>query len=258
MTFAGCGAASRTRRAAGAAALLLCLLSSAGCEAPGSNRDVFVGPEYEESVKRYRIEYVLAPGDVLEVVVIDNPSVSRTSTIRPDGFITLPLLDDVKAAGLTNRELDDVLTERFSARLQKPEVSVITTQPRPAMVYVFGEVNAPVPIQHRLAPTAAQAIAYAGGFKETAARDSVIVIRLVDARLRAIRICPFASGQAAPLMALQIAQLQPDDLVFVPKSDIAQVNSWISQYINQPIQGLNTVISLYTNYKLIEFLQDDN
>src|SRR5207302_6366962 len=123
--------------------------------------------EVVQSSIRFRKEYVLAPGDQIEVVVRRVSEVSRAVFIRPDGLFSLPLLQDVPAAGLTPRELSIKLKELFSARLLDPEINVIPMQVRQPVVYVVGDVNNVVATPFRDAPTAIQAITLAGGFRRS-------------------------------------------------------------------------------------------
>jgi len=201
------------------------------------------------------------------VIVRGHPEVSRLAggnsqgvLVRADGYITLPMLNDVKAAGLTFPQFDAALTELFSKRMVDPEVTVIGTNLREPMVYVLGEVPSPKPVPLRLATTAAQAIAYAGGLKHTATKRAVALIRLTDeGRLRAYKIPVNVRGQPAPYMALHATLLQPDDLILVPETPIAQFDRWVNDYVNQPLQGINAVLAPITNFVLIrELMASDN
>lgn len=234
---------------------------------PRASGELTLDPAVVESMTRYRKQYVIAAGDRLDVIVRGHPEVSRVSSesgqgvlVRADGYITLPVLNDVKAAGLTFPQFDAALTELFSKRLVDPEVTVIGTNLREPMVYVLGEVPSPKPVPFRLATTAAQAIAYAGGLKHSATKRAVALIRLTDeGRLRAYKIPVDVRGQPAPYMALHATLLQPDDLILVPETPIAQFDRWVNDYVNQPLQGINAVLAPITNFVLIrELMASDN
>lgn len=227
------------------------------CSSTRSSHDrVDVEPEVVRSVERFRKEYVLAPGDQVEIVVRRTPEVSRTVTVRPDGFITIPLVDDVRAGGLTPRELDQNLTRLLSERLVDPDVTVIASQVRQPIVYVTGEVNnggAVVPL--RDAPTAMQAITFAGGLRRSAAAGDVAVIRLNDEGfLELITVPPLASGQPGRSMALMALVLQPDDVIFVPESGRSQFARVLDDFVNRPLAGLNALVGTYVNFELVEEL----
>lgn len=236
--------------------------SSNSIEKPSEHISVEAHPEVAFATKRYRKAYVLGPGDILKVVVLKHPDATMEVRVRPDGYITLPFLDDVKTAGLTPMELDQKLTEKLSKRLVNPEVSVIVVSPRPAMLYVIGEVPSVSAVPLREASTVLQAITLAGGFTSKSAKDSVLIIRVTDdGRLTATRINlaridqkpPYP--QEVPYIALQNIPLQADDIIFVPKTFIARVSTWINDHLNVIFTGINSVIGSYANIKLIELLE---
>jgi len=235
-------------------AVFLALLGCAGQRAHVAK--IPAPPEVVSSEARFRKEYVLVPGDQIEVAVRGVTEASRTLTIRPDGYISLPIAAEVMASGLTPRELGEKLTEVLSARLLKPEVTVIASQIRQPMVYVQGEVAAPAALPFRTAPTAMQAIASAGGFRRTAANRDVAIIRLSeDGYLQAIRVVANVGGQPGPYMALQTALLQPDDIVFVPESGRSQFGRVVDDFLNRPVQGVNALLGTYLNFKLIQIVK---
>lgn len=216
---------------------------------------VSVGPEVVKSAGRFRKEYLLAPGDQIEVLVRRVPEASRGAIIRPDGFISLPLLQDVPAAGLTPRELAEQLTKLFGARLLEPEVNVLPIQVRQAVVYVAGDVTNVVAVPFRDAPTAMQAIQLAGGLRRSAAVRDVTIIRLgEDGNLQAIMIDAAISGQPGPYMALRGAALQPDDIVFVPENGRSQVARFLDDFISRPLVAVNSVVGTFVNFRLVEQL----
>ncbi len=207
------------------------------------------------SGKRFHKEYVWSAGDQLEVIVRRVPDASRTVTVRPDGFITLPLVNDVKAAGLTATELRDALTKAFSARLITPEVTVIAVQVPPPSVYVIGEVNNNAAIPLRNAPTASAAIAYAGGFRRSAKPQDAAIIRLgEDGYFRAIPISNVAGGQPGPLIGMSDFFLMQDDIIFVPESGRSQVARFTDDFINRPLQSVGGALGIYANIRFIEYL----
>jgi polysaccharide biosynthesis/export protein len=223
----------------------------------GKVAKVPVPPETYQSLIRYRKEYVLSPGDQLEVLVRRVPEVSHTVVIRPDGNISLPLLQDVRAGGLTPRELSEKLTTLFSKRLSNPDVTVIPMQVRQSMVYVVGDINAGsgIAVPYRDAPTVMQAVTLASGFKRSASSRDVAIIRLTDdGFLRAILVGPGGSGQPGPYMAMSTVLLQPDDIVFVPESKRSQFGRFLDDFVNRPLQGVNGVLGVYTNYRLVQYV----
>lgn len=197
---------------------------------------------------KFTKEYILFAGDQVEVLVARFPEVSRTVTIRSDGMISLPMLQDVPAAGLSARELAADLSKRFSARLVNPEVTVIPTQVRQPSVFVLGDVKSPQAVPYRNAQTALQAIGMAGGFQRSGSEADVTIIRLSkDGHLEAIPINVEASGQPGPYLAFAVTQLQPDDVIFVPEHGRSQMVRFIDEVILRPAQ-------LFITYKLYQQL----
>ena len=122
-------------------------------------------------------DYRIGPEDVLQVSVFSNEALSRTIPVRPDGMITLPLLNDVRAAGLTPMELRDVLMKRLVEYMPSPEIAVIVTEVKSFMISVIGQVMRPGRYDLRSSATVVDALAMAGGFKEFANTKDVKVLR---------------------------------------------------------------------------------
>jgi polysaccharide biosynthesis/export protein len=236
--------------------VVVCLSMLQGCASSrAGGAQVRVTPQVLQSETRFRKEYVLSAGDQIEVVVRRTPEASHTVTIRPDGHISLPLLDDVTAAGMTPRELDAKLTELFSARLVEPEVAVIATQVRQPMVYVVGDVTNTVALPLRDAPTAMQAITLAGGLRRSAAARDIAIIRLSDdGYLQAIPITVKGGGQPGPYMALMSSLLQPDDIIFVPENGRSQFSRLLDDLVNRPLFGINSLVQTFVNFRLVREL----
>ena len=124
--------------------------------------------------------YVIGIEDVIRVSMPDHPELSAEVPVRPDGRISLPLLDEVLAAGLTPAELKQSLLEGYRSFVTVPNVSVMVTEVNSLKFYVLGEVNQPGVFDLRRPTRMLQAIAMAGGFTGFAGKDKVIVIREVD------------------------------------------------------------------------------
>jgi polysaccharide export outer membrane protein len=207
---------------------------------------VRASPEIIRSSVRYQKEYLLFAGDVIEVVVWRNPEVSRTATIRPDGFISLPLLQEVKAAGLTPKELADSIAKMYSGRLLNPEVTVLPTTVRQPTVYVLGDVRNPGGYPIRTSVTAAQAVAAAGGVLRSGGESDIALIRMSeDGYLEAIPVGGRISvSQVGPYMSLAATPVRPDDILFVPETGRSQ--------IFRALTDLLVPYTIYLNYRLIQ------
>jgi polysaccharide export outer membrane protein len=122
-------------------------------------------------------EYVIGPEDVLQVTVWKNDNLSRVVPVRPDGKISLPLLHDVQAAGLTAMQLRDKVSRALAEFMPNPEVSVIVTDIRSFRVSVMGEVQRPGVLLLKSSTTVLEAIAMAGGFRDFASPSKIVVVR---------------------------------------------------------------------------------
>jgi protein involved in polysaccharide export with SLBB domain len=173
--------------------------------------------------------YIIQPGDELDIKFFYNPELNETIVVRPDGMISLQLIDEIRAAGLKPAELDDQLTRLYSSELRKPVLTVIIRSFTRQRVYVGGEVTLPGLIVLPAGMTALQAVFQSGGFKETADPAETLIIRKgANDRPIPMRI-NLAKAMAAD--GASDMQLQPDDIIYVPKSAIANVNKFIEQYI---------------------------
>ena len=215
---------------------------------------VQVANETAYSLRKYRKDYVISPGDQLEILVHRVPELSRNVVVRPDGMITLPTLGDIRAAGRSFAEFDQDLTTLLGRRLQAPEVDIIAIDVAPAVVYVVGEVTAPRPVPLRTARTAAEAVAQTGGFR-IAARHGAYLIRLQeDGRMAAIPLHDGKFGAASAYLTLETTLLQPDDILVVPESARSQFTRFVDDFVNKPLSGLNSIMGVYVNFKLTEQL----
>jgi polysaccharide export outer membrane protein len=160
-------------------------------------------------------EYQIGPEDKIEVLVWNNENLSRTVSVRPDGRISLPLLNDVVAAGLTPLQLRDTLTKGFSRYTQEPEVSVIVSEIHSLKIAVVGMVKTPGRFELKSRATVLDALAMAGGLMDFAKSDRIVIFR------------PNGRGGTSPigfdyrrlLTDLDVQQnfvLQPGDIIVVP------------------------------------------
>ncbi|MBW2576140.1 MAG: polysaccharide biosynthesis/export family protein [Deltaproteobacteria bacterium] len=174
--------------------------------------------------------YLIQPGDQLDIKFFYNPEINETVTVRPDGKISLQLVDEVQAAGLKPSQLDDELTKKYSQELKKPMITVIVRSFGGQRIFVGGEVNRQGLITIAGNMTPLQAVLKAGGFKETSNPESAIIIRKgtdnrpVPIAMNLTDVMQGKSGNADFL-------LQADDIVYVPKSAIAKANKFVNQYI---------------------------
>jgi polysaccharide export outer membrane protein len=123
-------------------------------------------------------EYLIGPEDVLDITVWKNcPDLCRTVPVRPDGKLSLPLVNDVQASGLTPMDLRLHLTEQLAEYIPSPEVSVIVREVHNFKVAVVGAVKMPGDYEIKSQATVLELIARAQGLTEFANRDKIVVLR---------------------------------------------------------------------------------
>lgn len=169
-------------------------------------------PEQEKALELDA--YTIGPEDVLEIAVWQNAAMSRTLAVRPDGKISLPLLNDVRAAGLTPMELREVLKKNLAEYIPTPEVSVIVTSVGSYKVSLIGEVPKPGSYTLKSWTTVLDLLASAGGFNQHASRSRIVILRPEKKTFRRI---PFNYNKAIVEGGEQENfYLQPGDIVMVP------------------------------------------
>jgi polysaccharide export outer membrane protein len=158
--------------------------------------------------------YVIGPEDVLSIVVWKNETLTRTMPVRPDGLISLPLLHDVQAAGLTPVQLRDHISQKLTEFMPAPEVSVIVTDVKSFKVSVMGEVVRPGRFELKSQTTVLDIVALAGGFTPFASRTKIVILRSDGKKM--VRI-PFNYNRVIATGGEdENFFLQPNDILLVP------------------------------------------
>jgi polysaccharide export outer membrane protein len=158
--------------------------------------------------------FVIGPEDVLSIHVWKEEALSRTVPVRTDGKISLPLIDDIQAAGYTARQLKDVLTKRLKEFIENPVVSVTVTEANSYKVYVSGQVRTPGVYRLRNETTILQIIPMAGGFTDWANQKKILIIRKEDGKEQRLTVNykKILKGDASESNTI----LRPGDTVIVP------------------------------------------
>jgi polysaccharide biosynthesis/export protein len=183
--------------------------------------------------------YRLQAGDVIAVRFWGNEELNDEQTIRPDGRISLPFIDEVQAAGLTTAQLDEQLTQLYASELASPNVTIIVRKAVAPRVYVGGEVNVRGSFELTDHLTLLRVLQQAGGFTTFARRKQVLLIRQQadgSGLARSIDLRPVLSG--ADLTA--DLNLKANDVILVLRSKIKSLNLFIDQYIDDviPLQSI--------------------
>lgn len=159
-----------------------------------------------------RLTYIIGVEDELQISVWREPELSTTVVVRPDGMITLPLVNDVKAAGFKTEELQALLTEKLKGFVNEPQVTVIVRGIKSRKVYLVGEVSHQGTFPLNGDMTALELLAAAGGVTPFAKADSIYILR--EENGKKIRI-PFHFKKAVAGKSENVV-LRPGDVVVVP------------------------------------------
>jgi polysaccharide export outer membrane protein len=189
-------------------AMMVAIAFSVGCAGRGA-------PIPPEPAPGEREAYVIGIPDVLKIVVWRNPELSVEVPVRRDGKISVPLVDDVQAEGLTPEELKEVLTEALAEFVTAPDVTVIVQQTNSHTVTVVGGVarSGQIPLVRQM--RVLEAIATMGGFNVWARKNQIKIIRQNgnDTVEYVFNFGAYSSGKAPDSNLL----LQPGDTVVVPE-----------------------------------------
>lgn len=158
-------------------------------------------------------DYVIGADDTLHISVWKEPDLSETLPVRPDGKISMPLLNDITAAGLTPLELKDSITEKLKKYISDPRVTIVVTAMNSRRVFVTGEVNHSGPISLLPHMTVLQALAQAG-FTQFANPKAIYLLRTASGKQEKI---PFNYKEVVKgNHPEQNIELQPGDTIVVP------------------------------------------
>ncbi len=188
----------------GLAVLALSLASPAGGRAPAFAQET-------ERQPAALAGYTIGPADVLRIIVWKEPDLTLEVTVRVDGMITFPLLGDLQAAGRAPAQLAETVAKGLERFVETPRVSVGVSQANSARFFVIGQVARPgvFPLSSRT--TVLQALALAGGLREFAKAESIVIVR-EDQSVVAVNYKRIADGKDVS----QNVPLAPGDTIVVP------------------------------------------
>lgn len=163
--------------------------------------------------------YFIGVGDELKIQVWRNEELSAQIPVRPDGKISSPLVGDIVAAGLTTQQLAKAISDKLSAYVRNPEVTVIVTNPASAdflrRVRVTGSVRTPISVSYRQGMTVMDLVLQAGGLTEFASPNKARLYRTIDGKTK---IYPILLGDILQTGNLVTNYtLYPSDVVTVPE-----------------------------------------
>ena len=168
--------------------------------------------QYKEAGAVAPAEYVINSGDTLSVSVWEQPNMSGKMRVRSDGKISLPLLQDIDAAGKTPSKLVSDIEANLKSIILNPRVTIVIEESKPLTISVVGEVNRPGPVPLDRETGVAQALASAGGLTTFAHKDRIFVVRQAPAPVR-IHFTYEALTRTAG--AASTFRLRPGDMIVV-------------------------------------------
>lgn len=192
------------------------MVADAGASGYTANADVPKAGAATSSEKAVPVNdsYRVGVEDQLQISVWREPEISSQVMVRPDGCISLPLLNDIHVVGLSTKQLQDTITEKLKPFITEPQVTVVVREIRSRKVYLIGQVNKPGAYDLNDNKTVLQLLAEAGGLSQFAKSKSIYIVRKEGPREARL---PFNYKKAltGKDMSADFA-LAPGDMIVVP------------------------------------------
>jgi protein involved in polysaccharide export with SLBB domain len=221
----------------------ICLLF-AGCVASpdfGGDTKNSRTRDFPEAMARPPVQ--LSPGDTILIKFAYWPELDQEQQIRPDGMISLQLVGHIDVADMTVEALDHRLHQLYADKIKQPEITTIVLSYGNRRAYVGGEVARPGYVELTDKMTTLEAVMSAGGFETSSANLSdVVVIRHLKGQ-RYAKLVDLDQPVADSGSSLLIA---PRDIIYVPRTRIAEVNQWVDQYISRVIPAPVWTYAVYS------------
>lgn len=182
---------------------------------------------------RYRIQ----ANDVVEVQFRYTPELNFTATVQPDGYISCQAAGDVSIAGLTISEASTAISTKAAVRLKDPEVTVLLKDFVKPHFVVAGEVNHPGTYDLRGDVGIIQAIAMSGGFKDSAKRTQVVLVRKANAEYAEVKVFDM-NKRMSPQEVREDITLRPNDMLIVPRNRISKLEP-LMRFTSLGLYGLS-------------------
>lgn len=185
------------------------LMLVGGCGSTGEVVDLTAQPQRV-------MEYIIGPSDVLSISILNQDAMDRTVTVRPDGMISFPLIEEISAAGLTPAQLEETMAVALSdyVEILPGELSVTVDEVHSYTVSVLGEVRNPGRFEFKNSATVLDALALAGGLTEFASADEIMILRNQPDGLLRIRF-NYEELMKKPDSDVELG-VYPGDTVLVP------------------------------------------
>jgi len=179
-----------------------------------ADKEILLKKEAQAEIAADSDRYVIGAEDVLYIHVWREETVTKTVSVRMDGMISIPLVDEIQAAGLTPLQLKGKLTDRLKQFIENPNVTVVVMEANSFKVYFSGQVKTPGVLRLRSETSLAQAISMVGGFADWANQKKIIIIRKENGKERRFTINYIKIIQGKDLSSNII--LKSGDTIIVP------------------------------------------
>jgi polysaccharide biosynthesis/export protein len=180
----------------------------------------------ETALVKRDARYHLNPSDLLEVDFRLSPEFNANVPVQPDGFITIPNIGDIKVGNLTLSEAVAAIKQKASERLNDPEVTVELKQFQTPYFIVGGQVAAPGKFEFHGNVTVIQAVQLAGGFKDGAKTNQVLLIRRIDDQNAETKLINYRQV-LKHYQANEDVDIQAGDMLFVPQTTLTKITPYI-------------------------------
>ena len=200
-----------------------------GCASSTPAPAAFVAPAPPASPS----EYAIHAGDALDITFFYHPENNQQNLlVRPDGRVFLPVIGELQAGGLTPPQLSAEIEKRYAVTLRDPKVAVNVKTLNANRIFVGGEVSKPGFVTYVPGMTAVQAVVQAGGWKDTADLQEVVLLQRMSeasneyrpSKLNLAKVVEEGESKADLVLG-------PSDVIVIPKSGIAKANLWFQQYV---------------------------
>ncbi|MDR3556657.1 MAG: polysaccharide biosynthesis/export family protein [Syntrophobacteraceae bacterium] len=224
-------------------AVLALLVPAAACQSARTVAPALAGQPYHAAKPGPAPGVRLRSGDVIEIKFAYAAQFDQTETVRPDGKIELPLAGEVVVEGKTPAQLREELMKRYSVQLKHPQLAVVVRGLYERRVYVGGEVKKPGSVLMPGEMTALEAVMDAGGFnRQTAEAGNVIVVRNIAGNMIGMSVDlkgALKGERTRPFF------LEPRDIVYVPRTHIADIDLWVEQHLWKLLPPIGIGATIY-------------
>jgi polysaccharide export outer membrane protein len=170
--------------------------------------------------------YRLQPEDKIEVQYRYTPEYNTQASVQPDGFVSMPLIGEVKVAGLTLEQAAAAVRQKAGQRLNDPDVIVLLKEYVKPFFIVAGEVAKPGRVELHGQVTLVEAIALSGGFKESAHRTQVLLLRKSNPEMAQIKVYDLRK-MMSPSGIQEDVTLQSGDMLVIPRNAISKIEPYV-------------------------------